>query len=151
MDMRRLPAAILVAVLVTACSGEREVEGVQEVRAVVDAQADSQEALRVRVVELEDALAAVTDDDAVEQAMAELGNRMDGLQGNLDQLGARLEEEAQVRAEGDANAAAGAADLTNQVGELREQVTTLQRRLAQLRTEFDTLRDLFDQHVAQDQ
>lgn len=146
MMLRRLALAGVAALAVTACSSD---PGTDRVEGILDAQAEAQESLRQRVDELEQTVEDAGQDSSGEDALSavgELGERLDGIRGDLDGLGARLDEEATAREEADADVETGLSDVRGELNGLRDRVVELEAQLADLDAAVDALRERLDSH-----
>lgn len=145
--MRPFPRATvaLTAVLVlAACSGASSDE-IARLEADLDTQARAQTTLRERVIELEDQLAAVAapDEDPV---TAELSERIEAIQAQVDDLSRQLEEAATAREDEMAEVLASLTSLEGSLSELRSRLDEFETEQVRLREDLTLLERRFENH-----
>lgn len=144
----RITAVILVAAaLTTACSGSGS--GDSGLADAVRAQGEAQDALRVRIGDIEDQISAVLSRDDVTDFRT-MQETVESLQTRIDELSAALDAANVAAEDRTATVDATLAQLTSDVEALTAALAQLDGELQQLREDYESLQVQFQTHRADD-
>lgn len=134
---------LVAAVLLAGCaSGSGDLERLE---ADLDTQARAQTTLRERVIELEEQLAAAARPDE-DPATAALAERIDELQGRIDDLATQLTEASTTREDEQAETIAALSSLEASLSDLRARLDEFETEQVRLREDLSLLERRFENH-----